>query len=885
MPEHRLTVGMLSPLLAGAYFGVVLQGLARHMATAGGRVVAIQTRDAQLGREYPWLPPPFATALGWDAVDGFVVVIDAVTDDYLSQLQERGKPIVLVSAHSSRFGYPEVAPDNRGGVMQAVEHLIAHGHKQIAFVGKMDQAVGDDVHERYRAYGQALRSAGLPPDPNLVFSAKTSLQEGGYGAAQAIVNGGLACTAVVAATDMLAAGLLRGFAERGVSVPDEIAVVGFDDRDFASSLSPSLSSIRVDFEAVGAEAGRVLVKAIAGTQTGPARHRVKTSFVPRESCGCLSAVAPSLRPPFQDLAASERFIREFVDRVAGRGAPGPSARLARTIAGQIATHFVEAAATCAPDAAALRRAGETAFSAFPRPGTVPAAIDVAQQLRRDILATMGYSNERLAALDRCAFELAAALYGANSHQQIEVNSRLQSSLAEEHSVSLALVGLGADEPRPRQLDWLAGTHAKTACLGIWDRSSDERGACLEIVGTYGDFPGATALLGAHVPAAVFPPVAELIEARPGASDNGSQRVAPEDVVMVLPVRTDKRYWGVLALTGQAENVSSTGADIYFQWTGLLGMALDRDSLLQDLRSSEERYELASRAANDGLWDWDVQGGTVFFSPRWKSLLGYEDHEIGAAPDEWFSRAHPDDAGDLESSIQACLRGEQSSLQIEHRLVAKDGNYRWTLCRAVAIPGGGQRAVRLIGSLTDISERKQLEAQLRKAALYDPLTGLPNRTLFMDRLDQAFARAKRSPAYQFAVLFIDLDGFKAVNDNWGHAAGDALLNRVAARLKSHLRDNDTAVRFGGDEFAVLVDGVTSTQRLDAIAERLRAKLSVPYEINGRTLAISATIGLALNTDGYEDPSRMVDDADAAMYRAKRSNRGARPAGEPVGITAL
>lgn len=868
-------MGVLSPLLAGAYFGVVLQGLARQMASVGGRVVAVQTRDAQLGRAYPWLPPPFATALAWDAVDGFIVVIDAVSDDYLAQLQERGKPLVMVSTYSSRFSYPQVAPDNRGGIMQAVDHLVAHGHKHIAFVGKMDQAIGDDVHERYRAYGQALRRAGLTPDAKLVFPAKTSLQEGGYGAAHAILNSGPGCTAVVAATDMLAAGLLAGFAERGVSVPDEIAVVGFDDRDFAAGLSPSLSSVRVDFEAVGSEAGRLLLKVISGGMPGTARHRVRTSFVPRESCGCAPAATPSFRAGMDGLPPAKRFVHDFVERVAGQGASESDTRRAVTLATDIAACFEDAVGGNVPATATLRRIGEATFAAFPRPGTVAAVMDAAQQLRRDLLATNGYCNDRLAALDRCAFELAASLHATSNRQQVRVNARLQTSLAEEHSVSLALVGLGADEPRPRSLDWLAGTHAKTACLGLWDTSSEDRAARLEIVGTYGDFHGADAIRGTRVPTSAFPPVAALTDSR----------CAPDDIVMVLPVRTDKRYWGVLALSGQAENVSTAGADVYFQWTGLLGMALDRGCLLDELRSSEERYELASRAANDGLWDWDLSTGEIFFSARWKSLLGYSDPEVGSSPTEWFQRVHPDDAGALEHMVQECLLGERSSLQVEHRMVTKDGTYRWMLCRAVAIPPDGRRATRLIGSLTDIAERKQLEAQLRKAALYDPLTGLPNRTLFMDRLTQAFARARRSPTYKFAVLFIDLDGFKSVNDNWGHAAGDALLSRVAARLRSHLRDNDTAVRFGGDEFAVLVDGVTSAARLDAIAERLRAKLSVPYEINGRALTISATIGLARNTDGYDDPAQMVDDADAAMYRAKRSARERRtaPASPPITVT--
>lgn len=284
--------------------------------------------------------------------------------------------------------------------------------------------------------------------------------------------------------------------------------------------------------------------------------------------------------------------------------------------------------------------------------------------------------------------------------------------------------------------------------------------------------------------------------------------------------------------------------------------------------------LAAQAASDGLWDWDTTRGTVFYSPRWKAMLGYREDEVGTGPAELFSRVHPDEHDELDELVGACLRGEQASFQTEARVRRKGGDYRWTLWRAVAVGQPGHRPHRMVGSLTDITERKELEAQLRRAALYDPLTGLPNRSLFMEHMGRAFARAKRSPGYEFCVLFIDLDGFKAVNDRWGHAMGDALLTKVAARLKAHLRDNDTAVRFGGDEFAVLVDGVTSDEMASAIVERLHEQLSVAYQIDGAQVRVSATIGIASSTTPYQTPEEMVRDADAAMYRSKRAERRAR-----------
>ncbi len=491
-------------------------------------------------------------------------------------------------------------------------------------------------------------------------------------------------------------------------------------------------------------------------------------------------------------------------------------------------------------------------------------MECVQQYRRDLLSQHGYSEERLMALDRCAYEVSMTVNGATARSQGELNSSLEESLRDEHYVSLALVGMGREGAGPESLAWLRGTHVKSACLAVWGGSAEDQSSgpqALRVAGVFGADMDEKLPIGSTLSVADFPPVASLIA-------DGSQ---PDDLVLVLPVRTAARHWGVLAVTGQVEAATQTGGDIYFQWTAMLGIALDHDALVEEIRASEERYALAARAANDGLWDWDVPSGTVFYSPRWKAMLGYAEDEVGNTPAEWFSRVHPDDSDDLKEMVDRQLSRGEGSLELEHRMITKDGTYRWGLCRAIAVRGPGGKAARVVGSLTDITERKELESRLRQAALFDSLTGLPNRSLFTDRLEQAFARAKRSPDYQFCILFMDLDGFKAVNDNYGHAFGDLLLVRVAERISAHLRGNDTAVRFGGDEFAVLLDSVKSVEHVRTIAKRLQAKLSAPYEIEGQEVAVSATIGIASNTTAYQGPEDMIRDADAAMYRAKPGER--------------
>ena len=289
---------------------------------------------------------------------------------------------------------------------------------------------------------------------------------------------------------------------------------------------------------------------------------------------------------------------------------------------------------------------------------------------------------------------------------------------------------------------------------------------------------------------------------------------------------------------------------------------------QRLRQSQERYELAACGSNDGLWDWDMETGAIFLSDRGKQILGCS--EAPTTCEEWVATIFPEDRQRVEEEVQRHMRGETAAFESEYRVVAAS---RWVLCRGAVIRDDHGRPTRFAGSLTDITRRKKSEAQLVFDATHDHLTALPNRTSFRDRVEHAIALNRRDHLYDFAVLFLDLDRFKLVNDSLGHAAGDELLCEIARRLQRCLRPSDMIARLGGDEFTLLVENVNGAHGAAQMATRILNEFRVPIRISGHEMYITGSIGIALSTNQYQGSDEMVRDADTAMYRAKAKG-GAR-----------
>ena len=225
-----------------------------------------------------------------------------------------------------------------------------------------------------------------------------------------------------------------------------------------------------------------------------------------------------------------------------------------------------------------------------------------------------------------------------------------------------------------------------------------------------------------------------------------------------------------------------------------------------------------------IWDWNLTTNKVYYSARWKLMLGYADQEIGDNPDEWFSGVHPEDLELLKSALAAHVEGQKPHFECEHRLMSNSGSYRWMLSRGVAVLSESGEPVRMAGSQSDITER----------TVYDPLTSLPNRILFSEQMLRSLGRKQRRSAYNYAVLTINLDNFKIVNDSLGTVGTNQLLVAVARHLQEALRFGDTVARLEADEFVVLLDDLRSTADVDSVVVHILESIRTPLALGGKRL---------------------------------------------------
>lgn len=291
----------------------------------------------------------------------------------------------------------------------------------------------------------------------------------------------------------------------------------------------------------------------------------------------------------------------------------------------------------------------------------------------------------------------------------------------------------------------------------------------------------------------------------------------------------------------------------------------------ELKRSEERYRLAVEGVNDGIWDWDGRDGKLFMSKRSRMILGIDMDQEYITIDKWFRVIAREDVDRFVVKLNKYITEPQKKhLQIECRIKTLDGDERWIRTRGMAIWDESGIPIRVAGSITDITEQRLSDEKIHQLAYYDSLTGLPNRTLLMDRFDVAVAVAQRKNR-SIAVLFLDLDNFKTINDTQGHSYGDELLMKVGEQLKLRLRRSDTIARLGGDEFVILQTNVKSIDEVQRLAARLLEVFRRPWVIKDREFFVTVSIGISIYPNDGLDLHELMKNADTAMYRAKDAGK--------------
>jgi diguanylate cyclase (GGDEF)-like protein/PAS domain S-box-containing protein len=298
----------------------------------------------------------------------------------------------------------------------------------------------------------------------------------------------------------------------------------------------------------------------------------------------------------------------------------------------------------------------------------------------------------------------------------------------------------------------------------------------------------------------------------------------------------------------------------------------RQASEEALKISEERYELVARATDEGIWDYDRGSGVFYLSPRLRQIIGLDDDGNDMARLSYHRMVHADDRRQFARELKRFLRpGGGDSRSFEHRILHADGSIVYVRNNCQAVRDASGRVMRLVGSLQDITAQKQIEYRLRHDASHDPLTGLYNRAWMIKRIERELAASGDGNAGAFAVLFVDLDDFKTINDTLGHSYGDLLLVEVAQRMEACLRPGDALARLGGDEFILLLIGIGNDDAI-GVVERLVTEIGLPCRLRGNEYRTRASIGVAFSSAGYRHAEEILRDADTAMYRAKLLGKG-------------
>ena len=327
--------------------------------------------------------------------------------------------------------------------------------------------------------------------------------------------------------------------------------------------------------------------------------------------------------------------------------------------------------------------------------------------------------------------------------------------------------------------------------------------------------------------------------------------------------------------GLAVDLISFGAQDY-----LLKSELDRNLISRSIRyaiekkfvdlklhDSVERFKLALKSSCGGFWEWDLVKNEVYYSDRWLQVIGEDKKKISSSIDEWMQRIHPDDVAKVQEVINSQIKKPNNHFEQDFRIQKNGEGYVWVRSQGLAVRNQVGQVNRIAGTITNIDKYKNTEERLIYHCTHDDLTNLPNKDFFLDRLRVALTDKKANSSSNFAVLFLDLDRFKVINESIGHTDGDKILIEVSKRLRACLQPGNLISRFGGDEFIFLIQGWHDADEVIANAQKIVGVLMPPIKISGHNISTSGSVGIVYGDQSYTVPEEIIRDVEIAMYHAK------------------
>lgn len=847
----RRTIGVIIPVPDGFYFGDILWGIANEANRIGVNVLVIGTAHA--GRVGGRIE--FDSRVGWEVADAWIIVGEAVTPDYVEKLAATGRPIVSVAENFTGLELGVVKCDNYGAAAELARHLIEAGRTRAAFIGQLSNA---DCRERLAGFADAYREAGLTLGP--VYDVMNG-EEG----AERILADGMPASAIFAATDSMAAACVQRLTAAGIRIPEDVAVAGFDDGGIAKKCKPNLTTVRQPIIDLGTHAVRLACDILSGSRERNAKVLLPVRLIVRESSGAAQPVERS----------------ENDQTLSWRSIPGEELEQLIESHRRISLRLIDA-----QDMSWLRWTNQYW-------GCVSLWTDehARDELRVDAIgsihgdAVSQMQDERFRVEQ---FPPLPAMLGQSGEpeavlvQQVSSETRKWGLLATAGPVNDRFIRgydtrqfpslLGAVYDNRALLEGLeqreAGYAALAEKLGIVSRTTNDGVYELDFATSRIEWfgSGIETILG--VKKDELPADGRALQRLFHPDDErGAQLVWEAHLRYRTPFRIEAR----VRRGGEYVWISSVGEALFdeeqrpVRFIGSISDIHSRKTAENALLASEERYRAFFHNTPVMMLSLDDKFAVIDANPYWLEAMGYERKEVvGTSCLSYMTRQS---VKTWAAYWRTEAADESGTPDMELQWVTREGRIIDGLVNYKRFEEADTARIYL--SVRDITERKRAERQIHYLAYHDPLTGLPNRRAFHDRLEEALRQAAPN-AGSVTVMLIDLDHFKVINDSLGHDRGDRLLRLVANLLEAETGEQGVVARIGGDEFMVLMAEEQDGGALE-LADTIITRLQMPFAVDGYDLYATASIGISRYPDNGTDGAELVKMADTAMYRAKQLGR--------------